>query len=561
VAAGGPPPAGTLAAGLPGTGLPGGALSDPLRRAALTPPLSSADYLAQYGHAPVPGAPTFEKPSRGEQIARAILMGLAGAVNPVAGAALLSQHFAEPRLEREAVAEYQRQLPAAQRVADVKAYEDYLTSQRTAADVLQAQTADQRVAQQQRLMLAGEKAKALTDLMNDAAKGVMAPEALRQRGLLLAQANPLLGITAQDIQDVIDKTPAVGAKYKLIWTGPQGLIPHVQDRAGNEYDVQSAPDNDARKMLQMGQNQLNSVLQQQEEKEDRQAQRTLQTLYGPEAIAGAARKSGAEASARTAAELQTGQQMTGTPETQAIAQAIIDGRMKTPSSFALKTPYWQAVMGQVMMQDPGWNEQRAQLRQAYTTGKQSNEINAVNTAMAHVGVLGDAIDALRNGDAVALNRLANAAGVQVGKDNVTTFNTIVNRVGPEIAKAYLGSGGSAGERGTTESDFDSSKSPQQLRSNVSITARLLRSKIAALENPWNQNAPAGANQDFQSRFVMPEAQQALDRWAPLGAAAGGRGNQVFDVSKLKQKYPNASAGQIQDAIERARQQGASIINQ
>lgn len=225
------------------------------------------------------------------------------------------------------------------------------------------------------------------------------------------------------------------------------------------------------------------------------------------------------------------------PKQEATVQAILDGRMTPPSSFALKTPYWQNIMGAVFEKDPQFSEQRAQLRKGYTVGPQSKEINAINTAMGHVGVLGDSIDALNNGDVRALNAVANRVGVEIGKDPVTTFNTIVHRVGPEISRAYVGAGGGEAERGTTEKDFDPNLGPQQLRSNVAITARLLRSKIASLENQWNQNAPEG--QDFQSRFIMPEAQRQLDKWAPQKQGGGGGGGvQVTDPRGHIHTFPD-----------------------
>lgn len=207
---------------------------------------------------------------------------------------------------------------------------------------------------------------------------------------------------------------------------------------------------------------------------------------------------------------------------QATATAILEGRMTPPSSFALKTPYWQNIMGNVFEQDPQFSEQRAQLRKDFTVGKRSTEINAINTAMAHVGVLGDAIDALNNNDVQALNRLANAVGAQVGSDKMTTFNTIVHRVGPEISKAYIGAGGSAGERGSDEKDFDPALGTQQLKSNVAITTKLLRSKISSLQNQWDQNKSAGMP-SFEDRFIMPEAKTQLNKWspAPNGSGQGG----------------------------------------
>jgi hypothetical protein len=200
---------------------------------------------------------------------------------------------------------------------------------------------------------------------------------------------------------------------------------------------------------------------------------------------------------------------------QATATAILEGRMTPPSSFALKTPYWQDVMGSVFEQDPQFSEQRAQLRKNFATGSGAVQINAINTALGHVGVLGDAIDALNNGDIKALNNIANRLGVETGNDAPTTYNTIVHRLGPEITKAYVGAGGTEGDRGTNEKDFEYSLGPKQLKSNVGVTAKLFRSKISSLENQWNQNKSA-AMPDFQGRFLMPQAQQTLQKYAPEG---------------------------------------------
>lgn len=219
-----------------------------------------------------------------------------------------------------------------------------------------------------------------------------------------------------------------------------------------------------------------------------------------------------------------------------VVKAIIEGRQDPPASFAQKSPYWQDVMQKVYAVDPEFNQQRAQLRKAYSSGTQSKEINAINTAMGHVGVLGDAIDALNNNDVKALNRVANAVGVQFGKDNVTTFNTIVHRVGPEIAKAYIGAGGSAGERGADEKDFDPSLGTQQLKSNVGITAQLLRSKIGALQNQWDQNK-APSMPSFEQQFIMPEAKKQLDKWSPQGTSQSGG---------ISVKAPNGKTYQFKD---------------
>ena len=201
-----------------------------------------------------------------------------------------------------------------------------------------------------------------------------------------------------------------------------------------------------------------------------------------------------------------------------VVKSIIEGRQDPPGSFAQKTPYWQDVMQKVYAVDPEFNQQRAQLRKDYTVGKHSTEINAINTATGHLGELNDAIDALNNGNIPILNAIANRVGVELGATPKTTLETIVHRVGPEISKAYLGAGGSAGERGSDEKDFDPAKGNNQLKANAAITAKLLRSKVAGLQNQWDQNK-APSMPSFQDQFISPAARAVLDKLSPQ--AQGG----------------------------------------
>ena len=237
-----------------------------------------------------------------------------------------------------------------------------------------------------------------------------------------------------------------------------------------------------------------------------------------------------------------------------VVAAIIEGRQDPPASFAQKSPYWQDVMQKVYAVDPQFNQQRAQLRKDYTVGKHSTEINAINTATGHLGELDTAIDALKNGNIPVLNSIANRLGIEVGHTPQTTLETIVHRVGPELSKAYLGAGGSAGERGADQEDFGLSKGNDQLKSNAAITAKLLRSKISGLENQWDQNR-APSMPSFQDQFISPAARSVLNKLSPEGGGQGG-------TTRIK-----ASDGSLHDIptinLEKAKQRdpGLTVVNQ
>ncbi|HTX34229.1 MAG TPA: hypothetical protein VME43_04380, partial [Bryobacteraceae bacterium] len=236
-----------------------------------------------------------------------------------------------------------------------------------------------------------------------------------------------------------------------------------------------------------------------------------------------------------------------------VAVAVANYQVPPPNTGS-RSPMALATLRKVMALNPDYNAQNWQAQSAmmkgYTSGSQSKEISGINTALGHIGVLGQAIDALNNNDIQGLNRLANFLQVQTGGTAVTTYQAIVHKVAPELNRAYVGGVGAQGEIQAQESDFDPKLGPQQLKNNVAITARLLRSKIGALENQWKTTM--GPNSDFQGRFIMPEA-QVINRYSPA-PAAGGRnpgdaaGFKVTDPRGVVHTFPTQQAA---DAFKKA----------
>jgi len=178
---------------------------------------------------------------------------------------------------------------------------------------------------------------------------------------------------------------------------------------------------------------------------------------------------------------------TGSPEDNAsVAQGIADYRLAPPS---LARGANKAVMAKVLELNPSYDgtffPTAQKTQNAFTSGTPAKSVNAINTALSHLGTLSEASEALRNNDIKVLNRIANTFGEQVGKDPVTTYKTIVHRVGPELVTAYVGAGGGQGERALAEKDFDPANGPDQLKSNIAISAKLLESKAGALQKQYS----------------------------------------------------------------------------
>jgi len=198
------------------------------------------------------------------------------------------------------------------------------------------------------------------------------------------------------------------------------------------------------------------------------------------------------------------------------------------------------IMRKVMAINPdydakNWKLQADQLKN-FTSGKVADQLRATNTALSHVGILNDAIDALNNGDLRVLNSLGNRLGLETGATPVAVFNTIVGKVGPELAQAYGEATG--GERKVEKGNFDPNLPPQTLKANVAITAQLLKGKIDSTKFQWTSTP------GFEKRplpMISPEAQGVLDRLGGGGAAGVKKGppvGTIVDGHKFKGGDPN-----------------------
>lgn len=213
-----------------------------------------------------------------------------------------------------------------------------------------------------------------------------------------------------------------------------------------------------------------------------------------------------------------------TPNGESIAQAIANYQQMPMTSFSIRTPQGQAIMARVQQINPDYHSQYygtfQKTENDATTGKIGTSANALNTMMGHLSVLNQAADALNNGNLQVLNHLANGIGAQTGNDAKTVYDTIVHRLGPEVTKAYLASGGSVGERGTNEEDFSSNLSPSQIKANIGVSAQLADSKIKALQDQYQRGTYGRGRQ----QLISPEAEQArqqLTMQSPVRQAMGG----------------------------------------
>jgi hypothetical protein len=196
-------------------------------------------------------------------------------------------------------------------------------------------------------------------------------------------------------------------------------------------------------------------------------------------------------------------------------QGIAEGRIPLPSGAALRSPYWQQMIGAVSQYDPTFDvansHTRVATRKDFTSGKAAQNITSLNTAIGHMGELAQNIDALHNGSFTPLNSIANAVKDATGQPSVNNFNIVRNAVGDELTRVFRGTGGTGAEVESWKNTMSAAKSPQQLHQALTQGVDLLNSRLEALGAQYDQGMGTSGS---GIKLLTPKAQATL---AALGA--------------------------------------------
>jgi hypothetical protein len=209
------------------------------------------------------------------------------------------------------------------------------------------------------------------------------------------------------------------------------------------------------------------------------------------------------------------------PAYAAMVKAIAGGRQtQLPRGKELA---W--IMSAVNQYDPTFTNQRAELRKAFTTGKDGSNIGALNTATVHLDQLADVAKAMQNGNFHPGNEFFNATWRMFGNATPTNFEGLKSAVAGELANALKGNATDV-EIANLSKSIDAANSPQQLAGVIDTHMHTLGAKLNTYderyhaqmpEDKWSPVLPA-AQAAFQKHGVNP-----LARAAAAGNAGGGRG--------------------------------------
>jgi hypothetical protein len=233
-----------------------------------------------------------------------------------------------------------------------------------------------------------------------------------------------------------------------------------------------------------------------------------------------------EASAPAAGDTHGDDYLKTLPSTMsAQVKAYAEGRQPLPTGFALKSPYFQNMLRMVTQYDPTFDAvnygARAKTRADFTSGKSAVTINSMNTALGHLNQLDNAATALNNGDIPEMNAVGNWFATETGKPAPKNFNAIAGLVAEELTRVYRGVGGAEADIKRHMADVSQKSSPEQIRGALYSISELLKSKLDAMGEQYNQGM--GTTED-PLRLLNGPAQASFNRLLSYGAEGTGKPN-------------------------------------
>ena len=204
-------------------------------------------------------------------------------------------------------------------------------------------------------------------------------------------------------------------------------------------------------------------------------------------------------------------------------QRLVSGKDPYPSGMAAKLPQNIALVNAAQQYDPQFNfytaHQRADTQKAFTSGPESNNIKAINTAIGHLGDLSDDVEGLNNTSVPTLNWAIN--GIQGEFDpnlsaKLGSFNLNKQLALREVANAFAN-----GDAGVTEAQelnkrITTSASPEELHAVIAKAVHMLDSRLDALHDKYKQGT--GGSID-EIRMLSEKADATRSKL--LGIASGG----------------------------------------
>lgn len=176
------------------------------------------------------------------------------------------------------------------------------------------------------------------------------------------------------------------------------------------------------------------------------------------------------------------------PADQAIVKGLANGTIAFPTGAALRTPYWQRMLGNVVNFDPDFDQvnygARYATRKDFTSGKSSQNIKALNTAIGHLGQLYSQIGGTSSTNFTPYNSVANATSKIFGSSGPTLYDQTAGAVSSELTQVFRGSGGAEADVQRYLGELNSNASLEQKQAAIRNIMGLLNSRLEAVRDQY-----------------------------------------------------------------------------
>jgi len=197
-----------------------------------------------------------------------------------------------------------------------------------------------------------------------------------------------------------------------------------------------------------------------------------------------------------------------TEDQKGIIRGLTNYNYPWPGSFAMRDPKWVALMGRAEKYDPEFNaaeyQVRYNLRKSFTSGKDKDNLLALNTAIGHIDSLVKAKDELANSNWPTANAATNllakyfpvSEGLVKRQGTITGVKTKFNAVAGEMANIFKRSGATDQEIKSWKSTITdpSTATPAMWDAFINGSLELMGSRISALKDRYESGL--GKAKDF-----------------------------------------------------------------
>lgn len=187
-----------------------------------------------------------------------------------------------------------------------------------------------------------------------------------------------------------------------------------------------------------------------------------------------------------------------------IAKATANYQLPPPSG-GNRSPRGAAILAKALEYNPKYQAQeygsRNSAYKAFASGKQGDQVRSFNVAISHLNTADDLIDALANGDTVAINRLSQLWKQQTGSAAPTNLATARAILRGEVVKSISGAGGGVEDRQSALAGLADGASAEQMHGAVQVAQRLMGGQLGGLKRQFEHST--GRN-DFES-MLSPDA--------------------------------------------------------